>query len=250
MPSGRRNCRPRSLPWRARRAPSAPSPDAIGTTTRMEYTGASAVAPRSFAVLRSSIPVPGGQVFGRPPRRRTSPRRTITDFSCGPPRCWPRSATPTSGTFSRMGPSRPASGTASIPPPSASRPNRRGGGPNAPPPAKPGQCLSAPPLGFQSLRGGILVAFRRAEAAMKKLLGILLLTGASAFAAHFSIGVGIGYPVYAPAPVAVYAPPPPPVYSYYRPVAPGPGYYWVGGYWYPNGPRYAWRAGYWARPPY
>jgi len=86
---------------------------------------------------------------------------------------------------------------------------------------------------------------------MKKLLGLLLLTGASAFAAHFSFGVAVGGPVYySPAPVAVYAPPPPPVYSYYRPVAPGPGYSWVGGYWYPSGPRYAWRAGYWARRPY
>jgi hypothetical protein len=86
---------------------------------------------------------------------------------------------------------------------------------------------------------------------MKKLLAVLLLTGASAFAAHFSFGVAVGGPVYyGPAPVAVYAPPPPPVYSYYRPVAPGPNYYWVGGYWYPSGPRYAWRAGYWARRPY
>ena len=83
-----------------------------------------------------------------------------------------------------------------------------------------------------------------------KFLAVLLLTGASAFAAHFSIGVGIGYPAYAPAPVAVYAPPPPPVVTYYRPPYPGPGYSWISGYWYPSGPRYAWRAGYWARRPY
>jgi hypothetical protein len=84
-----------------------------------------------------------------------------------------------------------------------------------------------------------------------KLFALLLLTGTSMFAAHFSIGVNLGYPgYYAPAPVAVYAPPPPPVVSYYRPACPGPGYSWVGGYWYPSGPRYAWRAGYWARPAY
>jgi hypothetical protein len=83
-----------------------------------------------------------------------------------------------------------------------------------------------------------------------KLFALLILTGASAFAAHFSFGVGFGYPVYAPAPVAVYAPPPAPVVSYYRPACPGPDYSWVSGYWYPSGPRYAWRAGYWARRPY
>jgi hypothetical protein len=84
-----------------------------------------------------------------------------------------------------------------------------------------------------------------------KLFALLLLTGSSMFAAHFYVGVNLGYPgYYAPAPVAVYAPPPAPVVSYYRPACPGPGYSWVGGYWYPSGPRYAWRAGYWARPAY
>jgi hypothetical protein len=81
-----------------------------------------------------------------------------------------------------------------------------------------------------------------------KLLALLLLTSASMFAAHFSFGVAVGGPVYAPVPV--YAAPPPPVVSYYQPVAPGPGFSWVAGYWYPSGPRYAWRAGYWARRPY
>src|SRR5206468_2460982 len=92
----------------------------------------------------------------------------------------------------------------------------------------------------------------QAGGSMNKLFAIPLLTGASAFAAHVSIGVGIGYPVYAPAPVAVYAAPPPPVYEeyYYRPIAPRPDYSWVSGYWYPSGPRYGWRAGYWARRPY
>ncbi|MEI9974085.1 MAG: hypothetical protein WDO73_19755 [Ignavibacteriota bacterium] len=32
------------------------------------------------------------------------------------------------------------------------------------------------------------------------------------------------------------------------PPAPGAGYTWVAGYWYPVGARYTWRAGYWARP--
>jgi hypothetical protein len=83
-----------------------------------------------------------------------------------------------------------------------------------------------------------------------KLLVLMLLGSASMFAAHFSFGVSLGYPVYAPAPVPVYVAPPPPVVSYYRPAYPGPGYSWVSGYWYPSGPRYAWRGGYWARRPY
>jgi hypothetical protein len=40
-----------------------------------------------------------------------------------------------------------------------------------------------------------------------------------------------------------YGLPPPPIAAYVAPY-PGPGYSWVGGYWYPSGPRYAWRAGY------
>ncbi len=31
---------------------------------------------------------------------------------------------------------------------------------------------------------------------------------------------------------------------------PGPGYYWVDGYWNFVGGRYAWVGGYWALPPY
>lgn len=78
-----------------------------------------------------------------------------------------------------------------------------------------------------------------------KLLVLLMLAGGCVFAGtHFSIGVGIGVPGY------YYAPPPPPVVAYAPPPCPGPGYSWVGGYWYPVGPRYSWRAGYWARPPY
>ncbi len=76
-----------------------------------------------------------------------------------------------------------------------------------------------------------------------KLLAILLLAGTSMFAGtHFSVGVGFGG--------GYYAPPPPPVAYYAPPPAPGPGFTWVGGYYYPVGPHYYWHAGYWARPPY
>jgi hypothetical protein len=49
-----------------------------------------------------------------------------------------------------------------------------------------------------------------------------------------------------------YAPAPPPIpsYAYQRPPMPGPGYYWVDGYWNFIGGRYAWVGGYWAVPPY
>jgi hypothetical protein len=68
------------------------------------------------------------------------------------------------------------------------------------------------------------------------LATLLLLAGSSAFA-QVSIGVRIG------------APPPPRVIRV-RPRAPGPGYTWVEGYWYPAGSRYSWHNGYWTRPPY
>src|SRR6185312_6191788 len=80
-----------------------------------------------------------------------------------------------------------------------------------------------------------------------KLIALVLLAGSAAFAGP-RFFVGFGYR--APAPVAVYAPPPAPIYSAYRPVAPGPNYSWISGYWQPSGPRWAWRAGYWAARPY
>ncbi len=55
---------------------------------------------------------------------------------------------------------------------------------------------------------------------------------------------GNGQGVYAP------EPPPPPRYAYSRPPMPGPGFYWVDGYWSFAGPRYVWVNGYWGRPPY
>ena len=71
-----------------------------------------------------------------------------------------------------------------------------------------------------------------------RLVAFLLLAGGSLFAeTHFSIGIGLGTPYYAP------PPPPPAVYM-------TPSYTWVPGYWYPAGPRYSWHAGYWAHPPY
>ena len=79
-----------------------------------------------------------------------------------------------------------------------------------------------------------------------KLLAVLLLAGSSVFAGtRFFVGFGTGgyYPGY-------YAAPPPPPVVAYAPPAPGPGYAWVGGYYYPVGPRYVWRSGYWARRPY
>ncbi|HEX4749538.1 MAG TPA: hypothetical protein VH302_08365 [Bryobacteraceae bacterium] len=78
-----------------------------------------------------------------------------------------------------------------------------------------------------------------------KLLTLLLLASSSMFAAgRVVFGVSVGVPVGV-------APPPPSAYAYYAPpVAPGYGYNWVAGYWYPVGPRWYWRTGYWARPPY
>lgn len=43
--------------------------------------------------------------------------------------------------------------------------------------------------------------------------------------------------------------PPPPV-AVVRPIAPGPGFVWIGGDYYWSGGRYQYRNGYWARPHY
>jgi hypothetical protein len=82
-----------------------------------------------------------------------------------------------------------------------------------------------------------------------KLLAVLLLAGASAFAApRVFFGVGFGgfrpvYPAYVPAPVVAYAPAPVAVVpAYYAPAMPGPGYVWIAGW--------GGRAGYWARRPF
>jgi WXXGXW repeat (2 copies) len=74
-----------------------------------------------------------------------------------------------------------------------------------------------------------------------RILALTLLTvggffGQVAFG-QISLGIRIG-------------PPPAPRVVAVRPVAPGPDYAWVDGYWYPEGGRYRWHAGYWSRPPY
>jgi hypothetical protein len=69
----------------------------------------------------------------------------------------------------------------------------------------------------------------------RKLLAAFVLAAGMAFGA-IGIGISIG--------------PPPPPRVLAVPVSPGPGYAWVGGYWYPVGGRYVWHDGYWTRPPY
>jgi hypothetical protein len=69
-----------------------------------------------------------------------------------------------------------------------------------------------------------------------KLLALILLATGAVFA-QLSIGVRIG----APPPVRMMR---------VQPQSPGPGYAWIGGYWYPNGNHYRWHEGYWTRPAY
>jgi hypothetical protein len=69
-----------------------------------------------------------------------------------------------------------------------------------------------------------------------KLLALVLLAGGSLFG-QISLGIRIG-------------PPPAPRVVRVQPVAPGPGYLWVQGYYYPVGGHYKWHDGYWSRPPY
>jgi hypothetical protein len=70
-----------------------------------------------------------------------------------------------------------------------------------------------------------------------KLLAVMLLAVGSAFAVDLTLGIRIG-------------PPPRPRVIHVQPVAPGPGYYWVAGYWYPVGGHYRWHNGYYTRPAY
>jgi hypothetical protein len=74
-----------------------------------------------------------------------------------------------------------------------------------------------------------------------RLLVLTLLTAGGWFGqvmlGQVSLGIRIG-------------PPPAPRVLAVRPVAPGPDYAWIDGYWYPEGGRYRWHAGYWSRPPY
>ncbi len=72
---------------------------------------------------------------------------------------------------------------------------------------------------------------------MKKSILSLFLLGAALSFGQVSLGIRIG-------------PPPRPRVVRVRPVAPGPDYIWIDGYWYANGNRYKWHDGYWTRPPY
>ena len=71
----------------------------------------------------------------------------------------------------------------------------------------------------------------------EKLLAMALVAAATVFGADISIGIRIG-------------PPPPARVVRVLPASPGPGFIWVGGYWYPSGNHYKWHEGYWTRPPY
>jgi hypothetical protein len=78
-----------------------------------------------------------------------------------------------------------------------------------------------------------------------------LLAGALAAAALGSATLGATAPASAQAYGGIYVQtgPPAPIYEPV-PSAPGPGYYWVGGYWQWNGYRYVWTRGHYAYPPY
>jgi hypothetical protein len=72
---------------------------------------------------------------------------------------------------------------------------------------------------------------------MNRLFFASLTLAAGTVFGQVSVGIRIG-------------PPPPPRVVAVRPVAPGPGYSWVDGYWYPVNGRYTWHEGYWTRAPY
>jgi len=78
---------------------------------------------------------------------------------------------------------------------------------------------------------------------MKTKLPALLLTAFAAltFAAAADAQVAVG--------ITIGAPPPPRVIRV-RPVAPGPDYVWLDGYWYADGRHWRWHNGYWTRAPY
>ena len=71
---------------------------------------------------------------------------------------------------------------------------------------------------------------------MKKTLFVLMLLASGCLFGQVSVGIRIGPP---PRPRVIRVPP-----------SPGPGFYWVDGYWYPVGSRYRWHSGYYTRAPY
>jgi YXWGXW repeat-containing protein len=72
---------------------------------------------------------------------------------------------------------------------------------------------------------------------MKLILPAFLLLAMGVAFGQVSVGISIG-------------PPPPSRVIHAHPGAPGPDYFWVDGYWYPDGHRYRWHDGYWTRAPY
>lgn len=80
---------------------------------------------------------------------------------------------------------------------------------------------------------------------MMKLRNVLLASalGAGMFGAALPAAAQVYGGVY------VQTAPPAPIYET-APVAPGPGYFWVGGFWQWNGYRYAWTRGHYAYRPY
>ena len=78
-------------------------------------------------------------------------------------------------------------------------------------------------------------------------LRTLILAGALGGALACGIALPAAAQVYGG--IYVQTAPPQPVYETV-PSAPGPGYYWVPGYWRWNGYRYVWVHGYYSYPPY
>src|SRR5580658_4726775 len=76
---------------------------------------------------------------------------------------------------------------------------------------------------------------------MRRLLLMAAFAVSTSLFCQGAVDVGVGITI---------GPPPAPRVLKVRPVAPGPGYVWVDGYWYAVGARYRWHAGYWSRPPY
>ncbi|MBV9400597.1 MAG: YXWGXW repeat-containing protein [Bryobacterales bacterium] len=71
---------------------------------------------------------------------------------------------------------------------------------------------------------------------VKTIIITFALVASSLLAGSIGVGITIG--------------PPPPPRVLAAPPAPGPGYVWVDGYWYPVGHQYRWHSGYWTRAPY
>jgi hypothetical protein len=72
---------------------------------------------------------------------------------------------------------------------------------------------------------------------VKRLLLTAVFAAGTSFLCQGAVDVGIGINI---------GPPPAPRILRVRPVAPGPGYVWIDGYWYAEGGRYRWHAGYWS----